>query len=116
MADLLKPEELPPGFAYPPELLRVIDCKLLDLEPWWIVDGDLLRARYRGLAERYRRRALVPFAVRVDCDDVACFDLDESDIAVVHDFASTGYEQRARFPDFYAWFRQAIEDFIAFET
>lgn len=74
-----------------------------------------MRSRFIGLRERYRERSLVPFAVRQDNDDVACWDTIAGNVTIVHVFASPGYEQRSEFGDFYAWFRQAIEDFIEFE-
>jgi hypothetical protein len=100
MADLLTIAELPEGFDYPAEFIRVVELGLTDLEPWWIFDGDQLRRRAIGLRERYPERQLVPFARRQDNDDVACWDLDHGDVAVVHDLASAGWEQRGRFPDY----------------
>ena len=114
MADLLPIEGLPEGFEYPPEFVRVVELGLTNIEPWWIIEGERLRNRAIGLRERYRQRSLVPFAIRQDNDDVACWDMGAGNVAIVHDFASPGYEQRAEFPDFYAWFRQAIDDFIEF--
>jgi hypothetical protein len=55
------------------------------------------------------------FAVRQDNDDVACWDIDQANAVVVHDFASPGFEQRREFPGFYDWLRQAIEDLIEFD-
>lgn len=115
MADLLPLTQLPDGFEYPREFVRVVELGLTNLEPWWIIEGELLRARFLGLAERYASRSLVPFAVRQDNDDIACWDLERRTVVVVHDFAAPGYEQRAELPDFYAWLRVAIEDLIAFE-
>jgi hypothetical protein len=115
MADLLSTVDLPEGFEYPPEFIRVVELGLTSIEPWWIIDGDRLRSRFIGLRERYRKRSLVPFAVRQDNDDVACWDTMAGNVAIVHDFASPQYEQRSEFDNFYAWFRQAIEDFIEFE-
>jgi hypothetical protein len=115
MADLLTTDDLPNGFEYPPEFIRVVELGLTNIEPWWIIEGDRLRSRFVGLRERYKERSLVLFAVRQDNDDVACWDTAAGNVAIVHDFASPGYEQRAELPDFYAWFRQAIEDFIEFE-
>lgn len=112
MAELLTIAELPEDFDYPAEFIRVVELGLTDLEPWWIFDGDQLRRRATGLRERYPARRLVPFARRQDNDDVACWDLDHGDVAVVHDLASPGWEQHERFPDFNAWLRQAIEDLI----
>ncbi|WP_301130555.1 hypothetical protein [Streptomyces cacaoi] len=112
MCDLLSESELPDGFAYPPEFLRVVELGLTDLEPWWIFDGQQLRTRMSGLKSRYPERNLVPFARREDNDDVACWDITEGNVAVIHDFSSSGRELRQRYPDFNAWLRQAIEDLI----
>lgn len=117
MVELIPVNELPRGFRYPASFLRVVELGLTDLEPWWIMDGAMVRDRNRGLAKRYPARTLVPFARRQDNDDVACWDLarPEGVVAVVHDFASPGWEARKEYPDFFAWFRQAIEDLIEFE-
>jgi hypothetical protein len=112
MADLLTITELPEGFDYPPEFIRVVELGLTNLEPWWIFDGDQLRRRVTALRERYPERRLLPFARRQDNDDVACWDLAQGDVAVIHDLASPGWEQRARYPDFNAWLRRAVEDLI----
>jgi len=112
VADLLTNVDLPAGFDYPAEFIRVVELGLTDLEPWWIFDGDQLRQRVIGLRERYPGRQLVPFARRQDNDDVACWDLDHGYVTVIHDFASPGWEQRRTFVDFNAWLRQAIEDLI----
>jgi hypothetical protein len=114
MADLLGPAEVPPGFAYPPEFLRVVELGLVNLEPWWIFDGAPLRDRVAGLRVRFPDRVLVPFARREDNDDVACWESAPPRVVVIHDFASPGFENRGGFADFNGWLRQAIEDLIAF--
>jgi hypothetical protein len=113
MADLLTTVDLPDGFTYPPEFVRVVELGLTNLEPWRIITGDTLRDRLVGLRRRSADRHLAPFATRQDNDDVACWDIDDGRIAIVHDFSSPGSEQRASLPDFYSWLRQAIEDLIA---
>jgi hypothetical protein len=115
VADLLSIDDLPPGFDYPHEFIRVVELGVTNLEPWWIVHGQLLRDRFQGLQKRYPDRKLVLFAVRQDNDDVACWDLDQGNVAVVHDFSSPGFERRGEFRSFYDWLRQAVEDCIAFE-
>lgn len=57
----------------------------------------------------------MPFATRQDNDDIACWDVGIGRVVVVHDFASAGYEHVAEFDTFYAWFQQAVEDFVNFE-
>ncbi|MGW1197294.1 hypothetical protein ACWD4B_15875 [Streptomyces sp. NPDC002536] len=112
MIDILTTTDLPQDFEYPAEFIRVVELGLTNLEPWWIFDGDQLRRRAVGLRERYPERRLVPFARRQDNDDVACWDLAQGDVSVIHDMARPGWEQRERFPDFNAWLRQAVEDLI----
>ncbi|MCK9876765.1 hypothetical protein MXD59_13415 [Frankia sp. Ag45/Mut15] len=115
MVALIPMAELPEGFSYPEDYLRVIELGLTDLEPWWIMDGAILFNIYRGLAERYPDDSFVPFAKREDNDDVACWDLAGRNIVIVHDYASPGRHRRGEFKDFYAWFRQAVEDLIEFD-
>lgn len=114
MAELLSVADLPDKFDYPPEFVRVVELGLTQLEPWWIIEGDLLRDRHRGLQQRYPSRTVVPFAVRQDRDDVACFVPDSEKIVIIHDFADPGYEQRDELPDFDAWLRRAVDDLIEF--
>ena len=115
MADLLTTDDLPDGFIYPLQFVRVVELGLTNLEPWQIIDGDQLRNRLAGLRERYPQRSLVPFALRQDNDDVACWDTAAGNVVIVHDFASPGWEQCSEFHDFYGWLRKAVEDFIEFE-
>lgn len=116
MITLLPPDDLPTGFQYPSEFLRVLELGLTNLEPWSMLGGTQLRARNRGLRERYPKRTLVPFARRQDNDDVACWEIDagRTRVVIVHDFAESGWERRAEFDDFDGWLRQAVEDLIDF--
>jgi hypothetical protein len=116
VAGLLSIADLPGDFEYPPEFVRVVELGLTQLEPGWIIDGDHLRTRYRGLRKRYPSRMLVPFAIRQDCDDVACFELNRPGVVIIHDFASPGWEQRDHLPDFYSWLRRAIDDLTEFDV
>ncbi|MFD6141190.1 hypothetical protein [Promicromonospora sp. NPDC060271] len=116
MAELLSIDDLPTGFDYPPEFIRVVELGITDLEPWLILEGDQLHSRYQGLRGRYPTRILVPFARRIDNDDVACWDLGRAgSVVVIHDFASAGWEQQAELGGFYDWLRQAVEDLIEYE-
>jgi hypothetical protein len=106
--------DLPAGFSYPALFVRVVELGLTNLEPWRFLEDEFLRGRHLGLIDRYPSRRLVPFARRQDNDDVACWDLAEGGIVIIHDFASPGYELRARLPNFSAWLRMAIDDLIEF--
>lgn len=111
---LLADDDLPPGFTYPREFLRLVDIGLFEIEPWWILTGDLLRGLQRGLRERYSSRNLVLFAKRTDNDDCACWDLDSGRVSIIHDFASPGWEQRRDFEDFSKWLHAAVDDMLEF--
>jgi len=92
--DLLRADELPTGFTYPGAFLRAVGRGLTDLGPWWVLRGDQLRSRMRGLQERYPGRMLVAFARREDNDDVACWEAGGGGkVIVIHDFASDGWLQ-----------------------
>ena len=103
------------GFDYPPQFRRLVREGLVDLKPWHVLLDNALIVRRNGLRRRYPSRHLMPFAERQDSEDVACWDLDASDVVIVHDHSVPGSEQRRRFPDFTAWLRQAFEDYIDFE-
>ena len=117
MANALLPDDLPGGFWYPHGYIRLIECGLLTLEPWHVLDGAQVQDKRSGLTERFPSRRLLPFAARQDNDDCACWDLDRGSevVAIVHDYASPGYESRGEYATFYDWLRQAVEDFIEFD-
>ena len=93
------------GFEYPKEFLKIVHLGLMDYEQaaW----------RIKGLQERYPDRKLVPFARRGDNDDIVCFDIDRGRrVQKIHDFASSGWEQRKDYESFWDWFREAIDEMI----
>jgi hypothetical protein len=113
---LIAANEVPDWFTYPHSFIRIIDSGLAVFKPWRILKQPDLSSRMHGLAERFPDRHLVPFAVRLDCDDVACWEQGEMPrVVIVHDFASPGWERRKGFDDVVQWFRAAIADFIEFD-
>ena len=114
--DLFSENELPPGFVYPREFHHIVQLGLVDLEPWYMLEGKPLRETRAGLVERYPTRNLIPFARRQDNDDIACWEVGSGDqVFLIHDFASLGWEERAKFPSVYDWLRRAIDDLIEFD-
>jgi hypothetical protein len=116
MENLLSENDLPRGFAYPREFVRVVELGLTKLEPWWILSGDLLQQRNAELAERFPARTVVLFARREDNDDIACWDTQSGSVVLLHDYSTPGYEFREELADFNSWLRRAIEDLIEFES
>ena len=114
--DLLSEKELPQGFRYPRQFNHILDLGLTELQPWYLLEGKPLRDTMAGLAKRYTDRTLIPFARRQDNDDIACWQAaSNEEVFIIHDFASSGWEQHGHFPSFYAWLRRAIEDLIEFD-
>ncbi len=110
---LLPSSDLPEDFVYPAEFVRVVECGLINLEPWHVLTGDELFRRFRGLRLRYPARQLIPFAARQDNDDIACWDMSrQNEVAIVHDFASSGWEDQGSYDDFNSWLRSAFDEFI----
>jgi hypothetical protein len=113
---LLDSSELPKGFNYPESLKKVIRLNLIDIEPWYIMNKNDVQSRIKGMLIRYPNRILIPFARRGDNDDVACFEINKGEeVQIIHDFASSGYEQRKSYKSFWDWFRDAIEEMIQFD-
>ncbi len=114
--ELLTKEQLSEyDFEYPIEYIQILENNILLFKPWEIPLGERLISRFLGLKKRYPKRKVVPFAHRRDCDDVACFDVENKNIIVIHDYASEGWEYVGNFDTFWQWFRSAIEDMIMFE-
>lgn len=109
--DLLSAEEIPPWFSYPKDFLCALQSGLRDVGAWQILDGKWLRVRHEGIKKRFPDRDLVPFARRLDCDDVACWDSKSSpSVEVVHDFSAPGWEERDSYPSFQAWLLAVQEE------
>jgi hypothetical protein len=115
--ELLSDGELPDGVKYPRAFRRLVDRGLLYFEPWFVLEGDLLRERFRGMHLRYPNREIVPFARREDNDDVACFDASlPGQVVIIHDFADAGWERPATLSSFADWLRLAVEDMIGLDA
>lgn len=100
-------------------LLRATRLGLTNLDPWeiFVTEADV-QERSDDLNRRYPVRKVLCFAERVDTDDVACLVQTPSEnersgsIIIVHDFANEGWEVADAFPDFWEWFRSAVDDMI----
>lgn len=111
---LLTNEEINNNFTYPQEFLRIVEQNLLDFDPWIILQGERLRIRYQGLQDRYPNRLLIPFARREDNDDVACWEVGNDKIFIIHDYSTQGYENKKEIDNFWDWLREALEATIEY--
>ncbi len=106
--DLIPEDRIPEWFSYPSEFITAVENGFLDLGPWQVLTGEWLLIRFEGLKKRFPDRQLVPFARRLDCDDVACWERDApTEVRVIHDFAAPGWERCEGYPSFQAWLNAA---------
>lgn len=112
--DFFLPQDIRPNWVeYPHSFCRIVEQLIIHITPWHIMDGERAMRQYKGLTERYPSRELFPFAYRQDNDDVACWAKGMGEqVFIIHDFASPGYEDEAKYDGFWEWFREAVEDMI----
>lgn len=109
--ELLDKSDTPDWFAYPTDFIQAIDEGLYDIGAWQILEGKWLKVRFDGMKKRFPELDLVPFARRVDSDDVACWARDTyPHIQIIHDFCTPGWEKRETYPCFQSWRKAAEED------
>ena len=108
MIELINLTNLPEWFTYPDDFLNFVQSGTIDIGPWQILDGTWLLVRYEGLKKRFPDRYLIPFARRLDNDDVACWDkTNPASVCIVHDFCAPGWESREEFTSFSDWLSTA---------
>ena len=106
---------LPDGFTYPSAFSRAVTLGLTNIEPWYFLNSEFGEKAITGLRARYESISIVPFARRQDNDDLACWIDGNTEVVIIHDFASPGTEIRDTYTDFWSWFRCAVEDMINFD-
>jgi hypothetical protein len=115
---LLPPGEVPTWLSYPAFFRRVLESHLTDFHPWQILDHENVLALRGTLSVFYPEEGLVPFARKLDCDDVACFDRKNPHGVTVFNMEFRGDSGRRfsrNYSSFSDWFRAAINDFVDFE-
>ena len=99
------------GFKFPPSYIKIAEAGSMNAEHWFLLSNEHMRGIYPGLRFRYRKRKLVPFAKRDDCDDLACFEIGKGGrVFVIHDYADAGWEQRQEYDTFWEWYIAAISE------
>jgi hypothetical protein len=116
MSFFLPNERLPQWFKYPDEFIKIVDLGIVNLKPWYIMEGDTLVQKTIGINQRFPKLELVPFAKRDDNDDVACWSKNNpSQVVVVHDFSEDGWENVETYGIFWDWFKTAVDAMIEFD-
>ena len=98
---------------------RVVDAGLAGfgpftrLQPWCLLpDGEVFDVTEQWPSSKNGTR-LVAFAVRQDCDDIACFEFlnDEiTGVVVVEGWSEGSYSFVAKYQSFDDWFNSAVAD------
>lgn len=105
MITILMEGEKPNWVVYPTEYLNLIKSGKDKFLPWYLFGKEQLLIRYNGLKKRYPKRILFPFARDDDSDDVACWEKDKpGKVVLLHDFASSGWEDKMEFDSFNEWY------------
>lgn len=112
-----KNSDLPKDFKFPASYINyVMQPDVPDLAPWKFLcesqkmsDGKLM-----ALRRLYPSRILIPFAYRIDSDDLVCFDgkeySEEPLVYYIHLYATLGWEDRGSVPNFNEWLKQALQE------
>ncbi len=94
------------GFHYPDAYVRATEQGLPDVRPWAFLDFAFAVDYAGRLKQRYPQRDLFPFARRIDCDEIACWEIGDGErVFVVHDFTTPGWEDCGWCDDFDDWLR-----------
>ncbi|WP_152969170.1 hypothetical protein [Amantichitinum ursilacus] len=109
----LTESKLPPGYQWMSDRALVGFEPHTQLQPWHYLPAEqcfFATERWPGVSEK----KLLAFARRQDCDDLACFIVDENGVvngvALIHTWTPGGFELVAEFPDFWTWIKHVIDD------
>lgn len=100
-------------FEYPEAYEKLLELKLFDFDVWYLIPEEQAQRRLLALQERYPSRKLIPFARRDDNDDIACFEVGKGNrVQIIHDFASSGFEQRTELQDLWEWIENVVKKMV----
>lgn len=109
--ELLNEKDIPYGFKYPETLKKIAVLGLVNLCPWWILDKERTKRLIPIIQRSYPKRKLIPFAIRQDNDDTACFEIGkEENVQIIHLGATDGWEQCETYKDCLEWLKNVLED------
>ena len=99
---------------------HMIECGIVDLDPWAVLRGDVQSRRAQHIEQVFPGWGIIPFARRLDNDDVACWT--GSKVVVVDDWDVWPDENGApkrhvarEYASMEEWFLAAAQDFIEFD-
>lgn len=82
------------------------------LQPWYCLDQASVFVATDKWPKPAHQHPLIAFARRQDTDDIACFEVDGTRIAIVviHGWTTDGFDVVVRYADFWLWLKSVIED------
>lgn len=99
----------PEWVIYPKLYIELSNGNITDFLPWYLMRHEQIFIRVAHLKKLYKRE-LYPFARRDYTDDVACWEKGQGEkVFIIHDFASSGFEQREIFNNFDEWYQWALQ-------
>ncbi|MCQ1995532.1 hypothetical protein [Arthrobacter sp. zg-Y1171] len=108
-----------PEQSLPPLYAHMIECGVVDLDPWHLLRGETQVRRARHIEQVFPGWGIVPFARRTDNDDVACWT--GSSVVVIDDWdvwSTDGKPIRHvqdEYPSMEEWLLAAVRDFVEFD-
>lgn len=115
---MLDEKKLPTWLTIPGEYSRIVDLKIVEIDPWYLYeDDDEWAERVNGLKERFLNVELIPFARRADRDHLACWEKSggSEKVFVINDYSSLGWKNKQVYSSFWDWFKDAIDEMIEHE-
>lgn len=106
--EYLIPDDLRPDWlVYPEGLIEMVKSERTKLVPWHLYKADgamKTHSRFKS----HLGRDLIPFAVRQDREDWACFEKGKGEaVMIIHDNTEPGWEDQENYPTFADWLREA---------
>lgn len=104
----------PDGYPCPAQVDHLCRLGLTDLEPWAVLNTGGQEFRAGMVEKRWPGTCLLPFAARMDRDDVVCVDRRTGELLWVDPYETPVVEcaDRDRFASFDDWLRMAVDDYI----
>jgi hypothetical protein len=110
---LIEKEELPDWFSYPTEFLFIVEHGLVNINPWIILEGDVLRSWMKVLKDIYPEQDLIPFAVRRDSNILACWKKSTLYQIDIIDFnKKSHYDPIKSYSSVWSWFKSVVDEMI----
>ena len=84
------------------------------LQPWYYLqEEEIFNVTKRWPEVEWAEGELIAFAKRQDCDDLACFHMQQDNmckIVVIHGWAPKGFDLIIKLDNFWEWLKLVVDD------